>query len=392
VGCGNVERAPAPELRGNALVLRSRELSQDLSPDAQAELLIHLRRASAFDYDRVLAALDLDEVLDELTDAGWDEGPSGELLELLSVTRVVDAEPPTRARLVHGFMRGATFEREEQALVSIFRETPDNQLTALKLAVDAGYPRDLVSLVHDDLDDEALRAELIARCQAATGPGRIVLSDVDDTLFPSLNDPRYPDDRLYPGVRALLEALASGQPAVVALLTARPGPLGAYTVRSLAEQGVPVSLALTGTLAGIRSHGAMAANKVEAFLRYKALYPNLRAVFCGDTGQGDPEVALALLDQGALDLALLHAVGGLEPGEREALEARGVIVFETYLGAALALERAGWLEPGELLSIARFAVAELKPIVFEDDAPIAAHWSRDVAAVEEQLGVELVER
>ncbi|MCA8920588.1 MAG: hypothetical protein KDD82_02195, partial [Planctomycetes bacterium] len=368
------------------LVRRCRVLCEDLTPDAQAELLIHLRACTAADLERALGAVDLARLCGDLARAGWEQDPPASLLTLLSAARVGELSPATRAALARGLMAGPSHRAEERALLAIFRGTPLEQLTAFKLALDAGYPDDLSSLVYDEVDDPALREALIERCRLAAGPGRIVLVDVDDTLFPFLNDSRYPDGRLYPGVRALLRALRAGQPTSVGLLTARPAPLGAYTVRGLAARGVPVTLALTGTLAGLRSHAAMAANKREAFARYRGLYPDLPALFCGDTGQGDAEVALALLADGALDLALLHDVVGLEPAARAALEAKGVVLFETYLGAALALEGAGWIDAEQLLRVTRFARAEWKAIPFAEDAPIQAVWARDLAAVEARLG------
>ncbi|MEZ6187673.1 MAG: hypothetical protein R3F62_22015 [Planctomycetota bacterium] len=379
---------PPPPLVGNALVLRALELSERLGDDAQRELWIHLERASPYDYARVLETLDLARLCDGLASEGWDDEAPAALLELFSEARVRDLPPRVRARLVQALRRGPTFAPVEEALVSIFEETPEHELTALKVAIDAGYPTDLMTLIEGDVDDPGRSEALAARCRAAQGEGRLLLVDVDDTLFASIHDDRYPDDRVYPGARALLQALREGQPAVVALLTARPAALGPATVNTLSGLGIPVQLALTGTIPGLRSNAAMAFNKRAAFLRYRALYPELRALFCGDTGQGDAEVALTLLAEGALDAALLHDVVGLEDDARAALEAEGVIVFETWLGAAAALERAGWISSGQLLRVARFALAEVQELDL-GPGPLRDAWARDRAQVAARLEVGL---
>ena len=266
---------------------------------------------------------------------------------------------PGRLARIQELQRGITGTGEEREILELFRGTSGAELRALKSGLDEAMTyRNLVHLVWSDVDDEAIRAELIAHIGSASGEGLTtrplrVLSDIDDTVYCSIHDARYDKGTVYPGVIAFYRelALASGADpdggGYVTFITARPGDRGGAvetaTLQKLRELGFVRATILAGTLAGAVSHEAMAEVKLENLTRYRQLYPEYRFVFVGDSGQGDAAFGEATLDRFPDDVAavFIHDVVDEEEGKlripddlrTKAAEDR-LYYFDTYPEAA----------------------------------------------------------
>lgn len=218
------------------------------------------------------------------------------------------------AEEITSLQRGYTSYRDEVAIVQKISEVRGRDLTQLKLALDGGSDhRDLIELVLHDIDNDSLRNELLQHIDEAsptwaeTGQPYIkLLSDVDDTLYASLHDSRFPKGTLYPGILELHQALQrsseknSNSLASLTLLTARPrdamGVVERLTQRQLRGKGMSSVTVLGGSFFALRSHGAMAQRKLENFSLYQRLFPEFDFVFIGDNGQGDLSLGEMMLD------------------------------------------------------------------------------------------------
>ena len=368
-----------------------RLLSGHTDRNDEARILALLRGLSAADYDAVVARLDLEEVLEDFDDRVIGPDHLSALYQLLSKDRVADLSIATRAKVIEELQDGDTDRADERAVVDIFLATRGAALRDLKRQVDLGGDhRDLLQLVHADLDSRSRRRELLRHFAAHSGQTSQVkvLSDIDDTAYSSLNDARYPRFTVYPGARAFLAELDRGPAAQpdalgdVGFLSARPDLIEDATHLQLKLLGFAEGPLLEGSLEGVASHDAMAEEKLAQFRRYRALYPEYGFVFVGDSGQGDADFARAARAEG-LDLGLIHDVKGLDAPARAALAQAGVYVFDTYLGAAaLAYERQRISRAG-LVRVAYATLRELRAIEFDSSAQrsarmaeLRADWSR----------------
>lgn len=293
--------------------------------------------------------------------------PSAALLVLAacgSATTVAPAPSPPmtldeRVDAVRALMDGRTDDDDEAALLTLFTQVHGAELRALKRRLDADMTSDnLVHLVTSDIDDDGVRARLVSHlATAADGLAERqlrVLSDIDDTVYSSLHDPRYPKGTAYPGVHALHAAFgrsAGVDPTtdgVVTFLSARPGDragvVESTTIEQLRGQGFERATLLVGTALGLSSHEAMADGKIENFERYRSLYPEYRFVFVGDSGQGDVAFGRHILATYPNDVVgvLIHdVVASVEgPGDEPLLR-----FFDTYAGAAMQARALGLLPP-----------------------------------------------
>jgi len=164
--------------------------------------------------------------------------------------------------------------------------------------------------------------------------------------------PKFPTGPI-PGALPLQQALGGN----LTFLSARPGMLASQTRRDLFDAGVFDAALLVGDLGTTLSatfrkdaHSAMGEKKVQSFCTYAALHPEAFFVFIGDTGEGDVELAESFAKHENF-IALLHDVvepSGVLPKtqipERRAMQDKGIIVFDTYIAAALCLHRKGILD------------------------------------------------
>jgi hypothetical protein len=265
---------------------------------------------------------------------------------------------------IRALQDGRTDLAEEREIVELFEATTGAELRTLKAALDGGgSDANLVHLVWSDIDDGTLRHRLLAHLAGSSrgldGRPVRVLSDIDDTIYASWIDARYPEGTTYPGVLAFYDELvrAAGEDptggAMVTFISARPGDrLGAVegvTADKLAELGFPRATLLAGTFVGLTSHEAMAEAKYANFDRYRTVYPEYRFVFVGDSGQGDAAFGASILrDSGDDVLAVfIHDVVNVEEGKertpehvRAAAAEQRLFYFDTYPDAArVAAER-----------------------------------------------------
>ncbi len=275
-----------------------------------------------------------------------------DLLDLLARERLEALDVTARARLLDALQVQADAAGSVDAMRRILLATKGLELTQLKNRVDtAGHHRDLQRLVYRLLPAD-MREDVLQhiRQQGAQLPpqGRKSISDIDDTLFASLHDERYPKGTVYPGVLQYHEALLGGAvERALVLITARPkvlrGLLEDFTHRRLRSLGIAHrTTVLSGSFQSLTSRSRMAAMKLENFLEFAQLFPEYRFVFTGDSGQGDAEFAAALLAEHSecVEAALIHDVVDTPPAQRRHWASRGVAFFDTYVGAgAIACQR-----------------------------------------------------
>lgn len=281
------------------------------------------------------------------------------------------------AAKIHALQHGYTSARNEREIAKIILSVDGIDLTHLKNTIDRGGDHcDLLELVYSDIDNREIRAEILHHLKTRSAhfsrvPVRI-LSDVDDTLYASLHDKRYPTASLYPGVVALHEEIQSSAQwedspvAALVLLTARPrdkmGIVERWTQRQMLKKGLPEMTVLSGTLFDLRSHQAMADRKLVNFQMYQELYPEYEFLFFGDSGQGDALLGKMMMEQFAqrITAILIHQVND------RVLE-DGLTTFETYLGAAIALRDRGLLERAACERIYKASLTHIEKIKFNTE-------------------------
>lgn len=394
LGCAAAGRADDPPPDAADPLVRELEALMDghTDRDEEARIIELLRTADGPALDAALRRLDLDALLGDVDDHLGGPQHQADLLVLLAKARLAHLSVDARAALVSALQGGSTSEQDERAIRDVFVGTRGADLTALKNAIDAGGDhRDLEQLVFHDIDDAALRDEVlahIAREAAAAPAGELkVLSDIDDTLYRNWVDERFPPKAVYPGVRALHRELDLGtfggtgdvgRPGDIAFLTARPGDrtgvVEGQTFATLAGLGVTRCVVLAGSLLDVTSNEAIARGKLENFARYAQLFPEYGFVFTGDSGQGDAIAAAGMVaDHAAVTRAVfIHDVVSTAPEERAAWAAKGVPFFDTYVGAAVHAHERGLISTAGLGRIAREAASELDAIAFGDAAMRAA--------------------
>ncbi|MGE0492037.1 MAG: phosphatase domain-containing protein [Vulcanimicrobiota bacterium] len=282
---------------------------------------------------------------------------------------------------------GYTSRVDERLIVQLFTSVRGRELTTLKTALDRGGDhRDLQQLLYRDLGRKS-RQELLEHIRLHSPrpdefeqPPLRLVSDIDDTIYASIHDRRYPRGTRYPGVLAFYEEVqrASLGPdsnlTGLVLLTARPsdrlGLVERWTKRQLARHGLPEPIVLGGSLAALRSHQSMAAKKLQNFNQYQALYPEFDFLFVGDSGQGDVLLAQALHANFADRLygALIHHLGPQPQQE-------GIHYFESYLEAAVVLLHEGLLDEAACQRVRQASLREYRSIAFSSRAQAETAWA-----------------
>ena len=296
-------------------------------------------------------------------------------------------------RRIQELMRGHTDREEEAEIISLLAEAdkttlneslnqlelahlfndvddrligPDNK-TRLKNAVNAGADEyDMHHLLTSDVDDNGLVSQMFEHFQTegSNRTGSVKpLSDIDDTFYSSLKDERFPGHTVYPGVLAFYDELDRG-PAQQAdplgdltFLTARPdeatGIVKDRTHDTLRENGVKEASILLGSLTGLINHEAMARKKMENFEHYSRIYPEYDFTWVGDSGQGDALLGEMMLSKypERVKGVFIHDVVNLSPEQRDEMRAKGVRVFDTYIGAAVEAHELGLISEDGLARV-----------------------------------------
>lgn len=311
-----------------------------------ASLLRELAAAPSGELGRLIDRLGVDQVLSRVgrRRAGF--------LKLVAGDRLPEVTVPQRCQIITWMQRGWTSTNEENAVARILLNTRGADLQRLRDLIDLGADHyDLMHLIFDDIDDRTLRDKLLQHIshESAELPRRLrPISDIDDTLYPSINDRRFPKGQLYPGVLQLHRELLLGLPQRMVFLTARPegrfGLIEDATHRQLLRKNVVESTILSGTFRALRSKLAMARAKERNFERYTLLFPEDDFLFIGDSGQGDPYFGRDMLQRsrGRLKRVLIHQLDERRPIP----ECDRLSYFTSYPEAAEILERDGFLKAG----------------------------------------------
>lgn len=282
----------------------------------------------------------------------FDAGRVGALIDGMSIQEM--------ARYVGNLAAGGTPRGYEQALTHTFtlsRQRGEAALLRHLVDYDGDGYHTVRLLAHDLDNDERVARVLQALAAASREPrGVKLLTDVDDTLYANLVDPRYRHTgALYPGVEALYRAVATepevisavaGRHLALATLSARPqlrgfdsarenlgeiaqkfdaevcamslgGELvssGLGTLFTFYEQGRPPTAEQFDAMLGAYGEGEgadlgfLARQETEIgrvkfsnYKRFTMVYPEYHYVFFGDSGQADAYAANLMMEHnGAL--------------------------------------------------------------------------------------------
>lgn len=339
----------------------------------EARIVRLLRHTPVEELDQLLGELDLAALVRTVDDRVVGPDHRSELLDLLVRQRCEHLSVRTLARLVYALHKGPTRRTHEQAVRDIILSLRGADLGLLKTLINtAGNHHDLDHLVFDDIDDEAVRSQILTHlAREAAGyssPDLRILSDIDDTVICMLHDKRYPRGSAYPGVAEFLHALDRGaardpgRPGDLTFITARPGdPRGlveGYTRNGLAGLGLPPHSVMTGHILNLATKGRIAERKLANFDRSRQLFPECQVVFIGDNGQADVEVGRAMLarDPEHVRAVFIHNVTGAGQDVRDSLAAEGIWLFASYAEAAARAHELGLISDKGLASV-RAAVA-----------------------------------
>lgn len=287
-----------------------------------------------------------------------------------------DVVTEAKARRITALQKGFTSRSDEQEIAELIKSCSGESLTRLKLAIDSGPDHsDLVELIYHDVDSETIRADILQHIRRESpergeSPPVRILSDIDDTLYSSLNDPRFLRGTMYPGLAAFHQELAmlgyedESRIHDLILLTARPrdglGLVERFTKKSLHLKGFQNVVILSGSVLALRSHRAMAEYKLKNFRLYQELYPEFDFIFVGDSGQGDAMLGESLLSEfpSRVRCVLIHNLDG------SFVQTEKMRAFQTYLGAALDLHDLGLLNMDHCHRIAEAVRTEMKSAGF----------------------------
>ncbi|NLH71387.1 MAG: DUF2183 domain-containing protein [Brooklawnia sp.] len=373
-------------------------------PNAQTRPAIFelLAKADAEELNQMLAEPKLtDRLVAVLSTVRFGRSHRGELRDLLGVARRGELDLPARAALVHALQTGHTSRRDELVVRDLFTDVQGVDLTVLKNLIDATpNHNDLEELIYRDIDSDEIRQQILehiaVQATLVSDLEAKVLSDIDDTTICSLHDRRFPKGLVYPGVVALWEALDLGPDSKprsfgdLTFITARPADLFGWvedqTRKKLRGAGVSVSSMLTGSMLHLLSHAGMAEKKIQNINHYHALFPEYRLVFIGDSGQGDVRVAERLLTEfaGSVDAVLIHDVVSTDASSRARCAERGIVFFDTYVGAAIAVRQLGLISEAGLWAVADATLSEFQKVPWrsaEQEAHARQLLDRDLAAL-----------
>jgi len=161
---------------------------------------------------------------------------------------------------------------------------------------------------------------------------------------------------------------------VVVFLTARPGFLKGRTLREMEEMGFGNPTILTGSITQLVGHRSMGEEKARNYQKYRRLYPECLFVFVGDNGQGDIDAGKVLLADETAGVAgvFIHdiyapASQGEKPHRLDECEQAGIVLFQTYAGAAAAAAKAGLMELQAAMRVVEVTLRDLRKIDFGED-------------------------
>ncbi len=368
----------------------------------EQQILEIFENATAAELNHLVTNVNVDALLCDVDDRIVGPDNLTALLELLCVKRSHELGLAVRAGVMFALQRGLTHSLAERMIRSLILGVRGRELTEFKNLLDGrGSYHDLQQLVFSDVDDPAIRQEILdhIRREAETAPSgeNKVLSDIDDTFLLNWKDTRYPPKTVYPGVLQFYRELDRG-PGIIpgregdlTFVSARPmDPLGLIEDRTLAalrEHGVPTASMLSGAFTHLIGNSRIAEKKFDNFRNYAQLFPEYGFVFVGDSGQGDVafgEQMLAAAPESVRAVFIHDVVDTPEP-VRQAWRAKGIFFFDTYVGAALEAYQVGVIARDGVHRVARAAQEELEKVPFasvEQREARRADLARDLQRLE----------
>lgn len=382
------------QIRSDAKLQRIQELLDGRTDAPQEKEIVDiLKSTDSVELDHILTRANLDRLISDVDTEPYRK----DMLHYLTRQRLGDVTVDNRRRLVDAMQHGSTDRDLELAAAAILLGTRGQQLTQLKNAIDdGGDHHDLQQLVYHDIDHDGIRNDLLRHFQTEAVPtGELkVLSDIDDTFYSSLKDPRYPKGTVYPGVKQYYHELdrgrwsSDGHDGDLAFVTARPGDRTGFvkdrTLRMLHENGLQDCTVLAGSFSGLIGRERMARAKYQNFHEYRTLFPEYQFAFTGDSGQADPRFGEMLLTN-APDVTkgvFIHDVVATPPQKRDEFRRKGILFFDTYVGAALEAMDRGLLSLEATRRIAVAALQDLERVRFaspEQEAARQAEFRQDVS-------------
>jgi hypothetical protein len=326
-------------------------LSRRTRAKQEGKILTLIRLSQGRQLADLLDLLDLERLLSALDDRKWGPDSRKEFLRLLDPV-IAMLSMTSKARLIRSLARRSMGDSDEKFMTRLFLSESAEGLTRLKLDVDqASDGHDLLHILYNDLKCADLRFDLVRHFQKSSPAqqGLRVVSDIDDTLYASLNDSRYEKGTIYPGVLELLGHLSAFPPI---FLTARPefsaSLFERLTHRQLSRYGIEGATVLSGNIPGLFGHQRMAKQKARTLIQYTELYPEFRFLFIGDSGQGDMTLAQTLLGKRPppIERALIHKLADFQPGSRS--DHDSIQTFEDYGRAAAILGEHGYLDSNQV--------------------------------------------
>ena len=346
-------------------------LGQATGADEEQRIISLLRSLEGADFGRAIAGVSLERMLSALDWRVWGPDVRADFLQMLE-RRAGDLDLDTKVHLINLLAQGKTSLGEEKVIAALFMSETGQRLTELKLKVDtSSQGHDLLGTVTGDIDSAELRTAIVEHFRISAvlpeDPSKRlvrVVSDIDDTLYSSLNDPRYPKGTLYKGVLELFGGVSDLPPV---FLTARPELVAAMFERvthwQLRKYGLETPTVLSGSLHGLMGHERMAAQKAKNLTSYAALYPEFRFVFFGDSGQGDMALSETLLvaKSPIIERAFIHKLSDQHRGAQTSRP--DIHLFNDYAEAAERVFELGYINADQrdkVISLVR-SVPDPKP-------------------------------
>lgn len=273
--------------------------------------------------------------------------------------------PRDAAKRVLDLAAGPTPRINEKQIVETLGDlAPQERGETLRLLDGRSGDAGIDHLVSDDIDDLDLRNEALTLIGEArpfmTSPGRVVVSDIDDTVKPG-KDPNA-RGAVYPGARALYAALDAGKDGKdtkgdIHFVTARDGVV-VHAGHTLAETGIDVGSISYGNtfafmLAGLGMHKGIENEKVKDILSLIDKNPSRQVVLLGDTVQADASVFRRVLaaKPESVELVMLHAVQGFA-APADLKNNPKVVIYKDYKDAAEQLFSRGVISQVQLDEVA----------------------------------------
>lgn len=285
--------------------------------------------------------------------------------------RLAEINLRSRGTLIKAMQIGPTLYQREKAVRDLMLATHGHDLTVLKRHIDrCDDHRDLAQLLFHDIDRSDYRKQILDHIHRE---GRLhpcqevrIVTDLDDTIYCNWADKRFPPKTVYPGVLQLHQELRGDLVVLTGRIGDRSGILERRYRKRLGILGVKELTILTGSLVHQFVHPWIFSKKWANLERHYRLFPEMRIVMFGDTGQADPEfLSKAARHYGVqVAKALLHNVKELPAPRRAVCDQSGVAIFDTYVGAALLLYRAQLLTAEKLERVMQAALQDLDNIIF----------------------------